>query len=77
MTSKSSGAYQAATIGRTAILERLPQLRIEIIDTLNVSMCHGWTVIEAARAALQGKSIRPGAVKSSLDYPACPDDPDR
>lgn len=57
MTSKSSGAYLAATIGRTAILERLPQLRIEIIDTLNVSMCHGWTVIEAARAALQGKSI--------------------
>jgi DegV family protein with EDD domain len=57
MTSKSSGAYQAATIGRTAILERLPQLRIEVIDTLNVSMCHGWTVIEAARAALKGKSI--------------------
>ena len=56
MTSKSSGAYQAATIGRKAILERLPQLRIEIIDTLNVSMCHGWTVIEAARAALQGKT---------------------
>lgn len=57
MTSKSSGAYQAATIGRTAILERMPQLRIEVIDTLNVSMCHGWTVIEAARAALQGKSV--------------------
>ncbi len=57
MSSKSSGAYQAATIGRSAILERLPQLRIEVIDTLNVSMCHGWTVIEAARAALQGKSI--------------------
>ncbi len=57
MTSKSSGAYQAATIGRTAILERLPQLHIEVIDTLNVSMCHGWTVIEAARAALQGKSM--------------------
>jgi DegV family protein with EDD domain len=57
MTSKSSGAFQAATIGRTAILERLPQLRIEVIDTLNVSMCHGWTVIEAARAALKGKSI--------------------
>ncbi len=57
MTSRSSGAYQAATIGRTAILERLPQLRIEIIDTLNVSMCHGWAVIEAARDAVQGKSI--------------------
>lgn len=57
MTSKSSGAYQAATIGRKAILERLPDLRIEIVDTLNVSMCHGWTVIEAARDALQGKSV--------------------
>jgi len=57
MTSKSSGAYQAATIGRSAILERLPQLRIEVIDTLNVSMCHGWAVIEAARAALQGKPV--------------------
>lgn len=57
MTSKSSGAYQAATIGRSAILERLPQLRIEVIDTLNVSMCHGWAVIEAARAALQGKTV--------------------
>ncbi len=57
MSSRSSGAYQAATIGRAAILERLPNLRIEIIDTLNVSMCHGWAVIEAARAALQDKSI--------------------
>lgn len=57
MSSRSSGAYQAATIGRAAILERLPNLRIEIIDTLNVSMCHGWAVIEAARAALQNKSI--------------------
>jgi DegV family protein with EDD domain len=57
MTSKSSGAYQAATIGRAAILERLPQLRIEVVDTLNVSMCHGWAVIEAARDAVQGKSI--------------------
>ena len=57
MTSRSSGAYQAAIIGKTAILERLPKLNIEVVDTLNVSMCHGWMVIEAARAALQGKSL--------------------
>ena len=54
MTSKSSGAFQAATIGRDLTLKSLPHLRIEVIDTLNVSMCHGWMVIEAARAALQG-----------------------
>jgi DegV family protein with EDD domain len=32
-------------------------LAVEVIDTLNVSMCHGWMVIEAARAALEGKSL--------------------
>ena len=77
MTSKSSGAYQAATIGRTAILERLPQLRIEIIDTLNVSMCHGWAVIEAARAALQGKSFDQILDQNQFHHSTRPDDPDR
>ena len=57
MTSKASGAYQAATVAKTMIDEILPQLRIEVIDTLNVSMCHGWMVIEAARAAVRGKSL--------------------
>jgi DegV family protein with EDD domain len=57
MTSKASGAYQAAVAARMMILENLPKLRIEVIDTLNVSMCHGWMVIEAARLALAGKSI--------------------
>lgn len=57
MTSKSSGAFQAASIAREMTLKHLPWLRIEVIDTLNVSMCHGWMVIEAARAALQGVSM--------------------
>ena len=57
MTSKGSGAYQAATIAETMMEARLPELRIQVIDTLNVSMCHGWMVIEAARAALEGKSL--------------------
>ena len=69
MSSRSSGAYQAATIGRAAVLERLPNLRIEIIDTLNVSMCHGWAVIEAARAALKGKSIEQILVKINSIIP--------
>jgi DegV family protein with EDD domain len=30
---------------------------VEVIDTLNVSMCHGWIAIEAARAALAEKPL--------------------
>ncbi len=57
MTSKGSGAYQAAKAAQTMMLENDPDLQIEVIDTLNVSMCHGWMVIEAARAALAGKTL--------------------
>jgi DegV family protein with EDD domain len=57
MTSKGSGAYQAAMTAQSIAHELLPQLQIKVIDTLNVSMCHGWMVIEAARAAMGGKSV--------------------
>ena len=50
MTSKGSGAYQAAIAAKAMISEMLPFLKIEVIDSLNVSMCHGWIAIEAARA---------------------------
>jgi DegV family protein with EDD domain len=57
MTSKGSGAYQAALNAKSMAAEALPGLRIEVIDTLNVAMCHGWMVIEAARAAMKGRSL--------------------
>jgi DegV family protein with EDD domain len=57
MTSIGSGAYQAAVMAREMAQEVLPELRIEVIDTRNVSLCHGWMVIEAARATLAGKSL--------------------
>lgn len=57
MTSKGSGAYQAAKIAQSMAQERMPQVRIEVIDTLNVSLCQGWMVIEAARAALAGMGL--------------------
>jgi len=57
ITSKGSGAYQAAMVAREMLRERIPNLRIEVIDTLNVSMCQGWMAIEAARAAIAGKSL--------------------
>jgi DegV family protein with EDD domain len=57
MTSKGSGAYQAALAAESIVQEQLPNLRLEVIDTLNVSMCQGWMVIEAARMALEGGSM--------------------
>ncbi len=57
MTSKGSGAYQAAMAAKAMLAETLPRLRIEVVDTLNVSMCHGWMVVEAARAALRQVSL--------------------
>ena len=57
MTSKGSGAFQAATIARDMLQAKMPHVRIRVIDTLNTSVCHGWMVIEAARAARQGKSL--------------------
>ncbi|MBM3127107.1 MAG: DegV family protein [Chloroflexi bacterium] len=57
MTSKGSGAYQAARIAKETLAEKIPHVRVEVIDTLNVSMCQGWMVIGAARAARAGKSF--------------------
>jgi DegV family protein with EDD domain len=57
MTSVGSGAYQAAVMAREMTREVLPDVHIEVIDTRNVSLCHGWMAIEAARAALVGKSL--------------------
>jgi DegV family protein with EDD domain len=57
MTSKGSGAYQAALVGKSMIEEINPGIRVEVIDTLNVSMCQGWMAIEAARAALAGSPL--------------------
>jgi DegV family protein with EDD domain len=57
MTSKGSGAYQAAMAAKAMLVEILPRLKIEVIDTLNASMCHGWMAIEAARAVLANKTL--------------------
>lgn len=54
MTSKGSGAYHAAATARQMAAELFPKLRVEVIDTLNVAMAHGWMVIESARRALAG-----------------------
>jgi len=54
MTSKGSGAYQSCRAAIGIFKEQAPDVRIELIDTLQVAMSHGWAAIEAARAALDG-----------------------
>ncbi len=58
MTSKGSGAFQSCRAAVGILKERLPRLQVEVIDTLQVAMAHGWAAIEAARAALAGQSFR-------------------
>ncbi len=57
MTSGGSGAYQAAEVARAMVAESDPGARIAVVDTRNVSLCPGWMVIEAARAALGGAGL--------------------
>lgn len=57
MTSVGSGAYQAAVVAKQMAAEELPDVHIEIVDSLQVAMCHGWSVIEAGREALAGASL--------------------
>jgi DegV family protein with EDD domain len=57
MTSKGSGAFQAASVAQTMIKDEYPNVRIEVMDTKNASLCQGWMVIEAARGALAGLSL--------------------
>jgi DegV family protein with EDD domain len=57
ITSKGSGAFQAATIAKNNVSDRFPHSNIKVLDSLNVSMCQGWMVIESARAALAGATI--------------------
>jgi DegV family protein with EDD domain len=54
MTSKGSGAYQAASVAQSMLKEEQPEITVEVVDTRNVSLCQGWLTIEAARAALAG-----------------------
>lgn len=57
MTSRASGGYQAATVAQAMMKDACPDVRIEVVDTRNVSLCQGWMAIEAARAALAGLSL--------------------
>ena len=77
ISSKTSGAYQAAIVAKSMITEHLPNIKIEVIDSLNASLCQGWMVIEAARAALAGKKLEEIVFQVNGDDSDHTNDPDR
>ena len=58
VTSKGSGAVASAKAATQLFKDRFPNVKVQVIDTLNVQMCQGWMTIEAARAALKGHSLK-------------------
>jgi DegV family protein with EDD domain len=57
MTSQGSGAYQSCLAAVDMLRGQFPDVRVEVVDTLQVAMSHGWAAIESARAALAGLSL--------------------
>ncbi|MEA3340896.1 MAG: DegV family protein [Chloroflexota bacterium] len=57
MTSKGSGAHQSCLAGVSILKEQHPDVRVKVMDTLQVAMSQGWAAIEAARAALTGLDL--------------------
>jgi DegV family protein with EDD domain len=57
MTSQGSGAYQSCRAAIDLLREQFPDVRIEVVDTLQVAMSQGWAAIESARSALAGLSL--------------------
>ncbi|MDD6796357.1 MAG: DegV family protein [Clostridiaceae bacterium] len=58
ISSKMSGTYSSAHLVRDMILEEYPNAKIEIIDSQTNCMEMGFSVLEGARAASAGKSIK-------------------
>ncbi|NMA54381.1 MAG: DegV family protein [Firmicutes bacterium] len=57
LSSKISGTYESALTARQMVLEKYPQAKIEVLDSLNTVMALGYPVIETAKAALAGTSL--------------------
>ncbi len=58
LSSGISAGYEAALAAKAMLKEKLPDVKLEVIDTRNAALCHGWMVIDAARAALAGECLQ-------------------
>lgn len=58
LTSWGSGAFQSASMAKNMLKEENPNYEIEVIDSKSASLGTGFMVIEAAKAAIKGLSIK-------------------
>ena len=58
MGAKISAAFESATAASAMLRERLPRVRLEVIDSRNAALCQGWMVVAAARQAIAGASLQ-------------------
>lgn len=57
MGSRISAAFEAASVARSMLSSKRPNMRVEVIDSMNAALCQGWMAIEAARAVLAGLGL--------------------
>ncbi len=64
-----SGTFQAASIAREELLEKYPERKIEIIDSLNASLGEGLHAIKASELRKQGMEVEEIADVLRKDVP--------
>ena len=57
-------------------MEQHPNLAIQVVDTLNVSMCQGWIALESACAVLEGSGLHSHPRLDLTHDPRSTHDPD-
>jgi DegV family protein with EDD domain len=57
LSSRMSGTYETALMARDQVLERYPDARIEVVDSMSNCMEEGYAVLAAAAAAARGGTI--------------------
>lgn len=58
LSSKLSMFYTSALVAKDIIAEKMPDLKIEVVDSRSAAAAEGLIALAAARAAEQGKSLR-------------------
>ena len=50
MSSRISAAFESATTAAALLRDKLPRVRVEVIDSRNAALCQGWMAVEAGAA---------------------------
>jgi DegV family protein with EDD domain len=66
VSSRFSGTYQSATQGAQMLVEKRPDVAVEVLDSQSATMAQGFIVVEAARAAEAGADLE-GVVRRARE----------